>query len=109
MSYTIHAKQNNRNNSNDDKTFEPARGFLNLSLPTQGGRTRKLAGIPLLESNPEESKMCKWLEEDPSRVKMILASLIIDYKVGTPAEGFGFDLYAVPKSVADEPQDGDLI
>lgn len=70
-----------------------AQGFLNLYLPGKDGVRRKLGAIPLKESKSNEKAMLAWLNEDASRVAMILAKLEIEYKPATPeSEGHGFDL-----------------
>lgn len=77
--------------TNDDSW--KAQGFLNLYLPGKDGVRRKLGAIPLKESKANEKAMLAWLNEDASRVAMILAKLEIEYKPATAeAEGHGFDL-----------------
>lgn len=81
-----------RSNSNQDNPAWKANGFLNLYLPSKDGGRRKLAGIPLKDSKPNEAAMRAWLEEDPSRVSTLLAKLEIEYQPATQAAGAGFDL-----------------
>ena len=69
-----------------------AQGFLNLYLPAKDGKRMKLGAIPLKESKASEKAMLAWLNEDPTRVAIILAKLEIEYKSATPADGSGFDL-----------------
>jgi len=71
-----------------------AAGFLNLYLPTKGGARRKLGAIALKEGRHNEKAMLDWLNEDPSRVQIILDKLVIEYNPATPADTSGFDLSA---------------
>ena len=71
-----------------------AQGFLNLYLPskdTKGGR-RKLGAIPLKDSKPAEKALMEWLNEDPSRVSVILDKLVIEYQSAAGADTAGFDI-----------------
>lgn len=82
-----------RSNSNDsDNQAWKAQGYLNLYLPSKDGARRKLAGIPLRDSKPNECAIRAWLEEDTSRVDIILDKLEIEYQPATQAEGAAFDL-----------------
>lgn len=70
-----------------------AQGFLNLYLPSKvPGERKKLGAIPLKDSKPSEKDLMVWLNEDPTRVSVILSKLIIEYQPAVPAEGNGFDL-----------------
>lgn len=69
-----------------------AQGFLNLYLPRADGQRRKLGAIPLKDSKPNEKQLLDWLNEDPSRVSVILSKLVIEYQSATPADNSGFDL-----------------
>ena len=86
---------NNNKNETADKSANDnwkAQGFLNLYLPTQNNQRRKLGSIPLKESKESEKQLLAWLNEDPSRVSIILSKLIIEYQAAEMAEGTGFDL-----------------
>lgn len=69
-----------------------AQGFINISLPTKDGKTRKLGAIPLRDSNVNEKALREFLESNPDGVEALLGKLVIDYQNATPAEGNGFDL-----------------
>lgn len=71
-----------------------AQGFLNLYLPSKdakGGR-RKLGAIPLKDSKPAEKALMGWLNEDPTRVSVILSKLVIEYQSATGADTTNFDI-----------------
>lgn len=71
-----------------------AQGFLNLYLPSKdakGGR-RKLGAIPLKDSKPAEKALMEWLNEDPSRVSVIMDKIIIEYQAADGGNTSGFDL-----------------
>ena len=59
---------------------------------SKDGKKRKLGAIPLKESKPSEKALLVWLNEDPSRVAKILASLQMEYQSAVPNEATGFDL-----------------
>jgi hypothetical protein len=70
-----------------------AQGFLNFYLPARNGAGRKkLGAIPLKESKHNEKQLLAWLNEDPSRVSVILSKLEVEYQSATPADAAGFDL-----------------
>jgi hypothetical protein len=69
-----------------------AQGFLNFYLPTQDGGRRKLGAIPLKDSKPNEKTLLAWLNEDPTRVQMIINKLELEYQPAQQAEGTGFAL-----------------
>jgi hypothetical protein len=69
-----------------------AQGFLNFYLPARNGARKKLGAIPLKESKANEKQLLAWLNEDPSRVARILATLEIEYQSATPADTSGFAL-----------------
>lgn len=77
-----------------------AQGFINLYLPTKDGKRRKLGAIPLRESSTTEAPLLAWLNADPSRVKSIMAQLVMEFQSAEPAEGTAF---ALP-DVAPEPE-----
>ena len=84
------AATSNTNTNTDWK----AQGFLNFYLPSKvaGGARKKLGAIPLKESRNNEKQLLDWLNEDPSRVSKILASLQIEYQSAVPADTSGFAL-----------------
>lgn len=88
------AFNNKSNTGNTDSSAEgwKAQGFLNLYLPSKDGKKRKLGAIPLKESKPSEKALLVWLNEDPTRVAKILASLQMEYQSAVPNEATGFDL-----------------
>lgn len=69
-----------------------AQGFLNLYLPSKEGGRKKLGAIPLKESKPTEKTLLAWLNEDPSRVKVILSKLEMEYQSAEASDKNGFDL-----------------
>lgn len=78
-----------------------AQGYLNLYLPTKGGKSRKLAAIALKDDKPVEKDLRAWLEKDPSRAAKLLSALTIEYQSATPAEGSGFALDALEAAPTD--------
>jgi hypothetical protein len=85
--------------SNAQNDAWKAQGFLNLYLPGPDGKQLKLGAIPLKESNVRgvnEKKMLAWLNEDPSRVSIILSKLTIEYRPVVETESAGFDMSVTP-------------
>lgn len=71
-----------------------AQGFLNLYLPSKDGKggRRKLGAIPLKDAKPAEKQLMAWLNEDPSRVSVIMAKLVIEYQAADGGSSSGFDI-----------------
>jgi hypothetical protein len=69
-----------------------AQGFLNFYLPAKNGARKKLGAIPLKESRASERDLLNWLNEDPSRVQVILSKLELEYQSALPADTAGFAL-----------------
>ena len=80
------------NQASDNNESWKAQGFLNLYLPGKDGSKRKLGAIPLKEAKPAEKALLTWLNEDPSRVAVLLSKLEIVYQSATPADTAGFAL-----------------
>lgn len=84
------AFQSNAQRNEQNDTSWKASGFLNLYLPGQDGKRRKLGAIALRDSKPAERKLVEWLTADPTRAAKILAKLEIDYQSAKPNEAAGF-------------------
>jgi hypothetical protein len=71
-----------------------AQGFLNLYLPSKDGKggRRKLGAIPLKDAKPAEKQLMDWLNEDPSRVSVIMSKLVIEYQSADGGNTAGFDI-----------------
>lgn len=86
------AAQNNNSNAQSNNDAWKAQGFLNLYLPSRAGGRKKLGAIPLKAAKPNEKQMLDWLNEDPSRVSVILSSLEIEFQSALPSDTSGFAL-----------------
>lgn len=71
-----------------------AQGFLNLYLPSKDGKggRRKLGAIPLKDSKPAEKQLLTWLNEDPTRVSVIMSKLVMEYQSAMAGDAAAFDL-----------------
>lgn len=71
-----------------------AQGFLNLYLPSKDGKggRRKLGAIPLKDAKPAEKQLMAWLNEDSSRVSVIMSKLVIEYQAADGGSSSGFDI-----------------
>lgn len=71
-----------------------AQGFLNLYLPSKDGKggRRKLGAIPLKDSKPAEKQLLAWLNEDPTRVSIIMSKLVMEYQSASAGDAAAFDL-----------------
>jgi len=72
--------------------FEKASGFINISLPTKGGSTRKLDAIRLRDSVPAEKALREWLEADAGNIEKLKEVMLLDYRNATPSKGSEFAL-----------------
>lgn len=75
-----------------NNTFEKASGFINISLPTKGGSTRKLDAIRLRDSVPAEKALREWLEADAGNIEKLKEVMLLDYRNATPSKGSEFAL-----------------
>lgn len=91
MAFNSNAQTQSNAQSNDSWK---AQGFLNLYLPSKDGKggRRKLGAIPLKEAKPAEKQLMAWLNEDHTRVAVIMSKLIIEYQSATGADTAGFDI-----------------
>lgn len=69
-----------------------ADAFINLYLPTKAGGRRKLGSVPLKGARPSEADLLKWLQEDPTRVSVILSKLELDFQLAGGNDDAAFDL-----------------
>ena len=79
---------------NDNNKNKPApKAYLNLWLPTgHNDSRRKLGSIALRGNSAAEKDLIAWLQEDPSRVGLLLSKLTMDFQEAAPAAASGFDL-----------------
>ena len=75
-----------------NNTFEKAAGFINISLPTKGGSTRKLDAIRLRDSVPAEKALREWLEAAEGNIEKLKDVMILDYRNATPSKSSEFAL-----------------
>lgn len=92
MAFRNVATADNNSAANPSNDTWKAQGFLNFYLPSKNGGRKKLGAIPLRESKGNEKALLAWLNEDPSRVALILSKLEIEYQSALPADTAGFDL-----------------
>ena len=45
------------------KEFKPADKWINFSLPTAGGKTRQIAGVPLSKDDPRQAKLIELIDK----------------------------------------------
>ena len=85
----------NQNTAPDANTANEnwkSQGFINLYLPSKGGKRRKLGAIGLKESKASEKQLLDWLNENPDNVKMLSSKLIVEFQSTATAEANPFDL-----------------
>ena len=70
---------------------DKAQGFLNFSLMTKDGGFKKLGSIPLRDKNVNEARLLAWLNQDATRVSIILEKLELDYRPATTGKTSGSD------------------
>lgn len=82
-----------RNSDAENNQSWKASGFLNLYLPSKDGGRRKLAGIPLRDSKPNELTLREWIEKDmETNLHILMNKLEIEYQPVAQSEGSTFDL-----------------
>jgi hypothetical protein len=69
-----------------------ADAFLNFYLPSKNGGRRKIGSIPLKSGKPNEADLIAFLQEDPSRVGLVMSKIILEFNLAEPSEETGFDL-----------------
>lgn len=69
-----------------------AQGFINLYLPTKGGKRRKLGAVALREAKDNEKALYDWLNADPENVSKLASKLIVEFQTASITEGAAFDL-----------------
>lgn len=86
-----------RRSQNQDN-FQKADGFINIYLPTKGGKKRKLGSIALRKNTAANAKLVAWLEEDPTRITQLLASAEVSYNSAEGDESSEFELPGIEVS-----------
>lgn len=71
--------------------------FLNFSLPSQGGKDRKIGSIALKGDKPQEAQLAEWLlsgteEEKAEKISKILAKLVLTVQSAEVSASSFFDL-----------------
>lgn len=80
MAFGSNPKSNS--NSSDNKDAGKAVAFINLSLPTQGGKERKVGAIALRGDKPQEAELAAWFlsgtdEERAAKLTKFLSKLVV--------------------------------
>lgn len=91
--------------TNQDASWK-SQGFLNLYLPKVSGDQHKLGFIGLKESDPVQAELLKMLTADASKVSLILANLIIEYRSAVVGNGKGLSMFGgqVPDVEAEKTE-----
>lgn len=97
MAFNITPKSKSTSNANQDWKAD---GFLNFSLPTRNGESRKLGSISLKLSNEAQAELTQWLLDDPENAQLLSQRLIIKFNSAAPAEGTEFDLASLKVPVS---------
>jgi hypothetical protein len=67
-----------KRSNNQDKGV--AVGFINFSLPGNGGENAKLGAIFLMEESDSQRGLAEWLEKDPNNIGKLVRNLTVGYK-----------------------------
>jgi hypothetical protein len=84
--------ENNSATDRANSNWKKSQGFINIFVPNVGGGRRKLGSIGLKADKPAEAKLLAFLEEDPSRIGLLMARAEFDYQSAEGSEDSGFDL-----------------
>jgi hypothetical protein len=85
-------------NSNDSWK---AVGFINLYLPTVGGKEKKLGAIPLRASRPAEKELSDWLNKKAENVASMASVLVVEFNDSEASNADQFDLGFAPAAPVD--------
>lgn len=86
------------NSSLPSKSTEgKAVAFLNFSLPSQGGKDRKIGAIALRGDKPQEAQLAEWLltgtdAEKAEKISKILSKLVLTVQSAEVSADSFFDL-----------------
>lgn len=69
-----------------------AQGFINISLKTKDGGTRKLGAIALHENNVNENQLLEWLKADPANLEKMIDRMTFEFRTSEVVEDKMFDL-----------------
>ena len=78
------------NNAAPAKEFKPADKWINFSLPTVGGKTRQIAGVPLSKGDPRQAKLIELI--DKHGIEAFVNALVVEYRDGAPSPDGDFVL-----------------
>lgn len=70
------------------REFTPADKWVNISLPTVGGQTRQLIGIPLSMSDARQAKLIAMIEA--KGIEAFQDALVVEYRDGKPSPDSDF-------------------
>ena len=70
--------------------FKPADKWINFSLPTAGGKTRQITGVPLSKDDPRQAKLIELI--DQHGIEALGKALVIEYRDGAPSPDNDFVL-----------------
>ena len=73
-------------------TWERAKGFLNIYLPSKDGKRRKVGAIALRESKLLENQILTFLEADEANLPKLSSKLIFEYQSVEASESTKLDL-----------------
>lgn len=84
----------NAASSSNVSTFEKAKGFINIYLPSKDGGQRKLGAIPLRASKVFEKQLLDLIEKEGEVDVMsrLLDKIILNYQSAEVDPAAGFDL-----------------
>lgn len=81
------------NNAGTSNTRKKAVGFINFAIPRKDGTMKNMPSMFLYADNDEEVKQLNaWLEEDPTRVKLLMEKFVVTYRPAQTEHKGGLDL-----------------
>lgn len=81
----------NQAQANADESWK-SDAFVNISLPTADGGTRKIGSIGLKLRKAAEKELIEYLQADPSRVADLFSQASFDFQLADGSTSSGFAL-----------------
>jgi hypothetical protein len=90
MAFEKDTNTRGNNSGRGDNDNWKSDAFINLYIPTNGGKRRKVGSIPLKNSKPFEADLISKLSTDPDAINRLLAMCELEFNLAEPDNESGF-------------------